>query len=60
MAEDRLLSEIESKVNDVVLIAERLDQEITEWKQAAALWDVYSPDELADAIKQLKNAEKQL
>lgn len=58
MAEDRVLSEIESKVNDVALIAERLDQELTEWQRAAALWDVNSPDDLAEKIKHLKKAQE--
>lgn len=56
MQEDRLLTSIESSVNDLVLLVERLDREITEWRVAADLLSCNTPDELADKINQLPSS----
>jgi len=40
-------------------IMEDLDNEITEWRVAALLLDCSTPDELKDAINQLKKQQDQ-
>lgn len=56
--QDREIEQAARSLDDLMSILEDLDNEITEWRDAAILWDCGSPDDLKDAINHLKNNNK--
>jgi S-methylmethionine-dependent homocysteine/selenocysteine methylase len=52
--QDRQIDNASQAFDNLFSIMEDLDNEITEWRVAALLLDCISPDELKDAINQLK------
>jgi hypothetical protein len=57
--QDRQIDNAIQAFDNLMSIMEDLDNEITEWHDAALLCDCSSPDELKDAINQLKKQQDQ-
>jgi S-methylmethionine-dependent homocysteine/selenocysteine methylase len=57
--QDRQIDNASQAFDNLFSIMEDLDNEITEWRVAALLLDCISPDELQDAINQLKKQQDQ-
>jgi len=57
--QDREIEQAIRSFDDLMSIMEDLDNEITEWRNAALLWDCSSPDELKDSINHIKKQQNQ-
>ena len=57
--QDRQIDNASQAFDNLFSIMEDLDNEITEWRNAALLLDFSSPDDLKDAINQLKKQQDQ-
>jgi S-methylmethionine-dependent homocysteine/selenocysteine methylase len=57
--QDREIDNASQAFDNLFSIMEDLDNEITEWSVAALLLDCSTPDELKDAINQLKKQQDQ-
>jgi S-methylmethionine-dependent homocysteine/selenocysteine methylase len=57
--QDRQIDNASQAFDNLFSIMEDLDNEITEWRDAALLLDCISPDDLKDAINQLKKQQDQ-
>jgi hypothetical protein len=58
-AQDREIEKASQTFDDLMSIMLDLDNKITEWRNAALLWDCSSPDELKDAINHLKKQQQE-
>ncbi len=57
--QDRQIDNAIQAFDNLISIMEDLDNEITEWHDAALLWDCDSPDALKDAINESKKQQDQ-